>query len=287
MSDFSLHGDPLIQALEAKSRYLETFTHGRKTAWRIWGEGPSVMLLHGSHGGWPHFVRNIEALLAQGRQVVIPDLPGFGASEAPEDVHSPEDHARMLTEGLAQLPGVERCIDVVAFSLGALLACVLDRQDPARTQRLIIIDAGGLGTLVQDPAMRSTKNLPREQLISVNRHNLGAMMLWNPAKVDDLAVAISLHYGPLCRTKVQFQVIPDKLLGLIPQVRAPIDLIWADHDFPHPGPEENAEVIRQFQPEAELRVVTESGHWCMYEQPERFNAALKDLLARPVRPRLR
>jgi pimeloyl-ACP methyl ester carboxylesterase len=286
MTDFSLGSEPLIRELEAKSQYYETVSDGRKTTWRIWGEGPSVMLLHGSHGGWPHFVRNIDALLAAGRKVVVPDLPGFGASEPPEDVHSPDDHTKMLEEGLAQLPGVERCIDVAAFSLGALLGLILDARDPARVRKLIIIDAGGLGTPVQDPDMRSTKGVAKEDLVPINRHNLGAMMLWSPAKIDDLAVKISLHYGPLCRTKVQWQVLPDKLVERVAAARAPIDLIWADHDFPHPGPEINAAVIRQFQPEAALHVIRDSGHWCMYEQAEQFNAALKDLLARPLRARL-
>ena len=45
-----------------------------------------TVLLHGGSGSWNHWVRNIDALLASGRQVIAPDLPGFGDSARPDDV---------------------------------------------------------------------------------------------------------------------------------------------------------------------------------------------------------
>jgi len=128
--------------------------------------------------------------------------------------------------------------------------------------------------------MRGTSPDERRE---VNRHNLGAMMLHNPARIDDLAIDISMLYGPQVRTKVQYHVIPDNLLSAVRRVPAPIDLIWGEHDFPHPGPEMNADALRTVQPACQLRIVEDAGHWSMYEQPGRFNTALLDLLRQPPR----
>ena len=151
--------------------------------------------------------------------------------------------------------------------------------------RLVLVDAGGLDTPFFPADLRSPKGLEGDAVRAVNRHNLGAMMLHDPAAIDDAAIDITLAYGPRVRSRVQHFVVPDHLLDAARRVSAPIDLIWGEHDFIHPDPEANAAVIRAFQPDCELRVIAGAGHWPMYEQPERFEAALRDLLARPVRGR--
>jgi len=55
------------------------FGPGGAIHWRLFGEGEPLVLVHGGHGSWLHWVRNIEALAKQYR-VLVPDLPGFGDS---------------------------------------------------------------------------------------------------------------------------------------------------------------------------------------------------------------
>src|SRR5690606_94454 len=43
--------------------------------WRLWGNGPPLVLLHGAFGSWTHWLRNIPALAARFR-VIAPDMPG-------------------------------------------------------------------------------------------------------------------------------------------------------------------------------------------------------------------
>ena len=49
-----------------------------QVVWHRWGRGAPVVLLHGGAGSWRHWVRNVDALLAAGRTVWAPDLPGLG-----------------------------------------------------------------------------------------------------------------------------------------------------------------------------------------------------------------
>ena len=270
-----------VERLYAAADHHEMVHANGRLSWRSWGDGPPLLLLHGSHGGWLHWVRNIDALAAT-RRVIVPDLPGFGDSDPPADIESPADHAALLTDALPAMTGGEP-VDILAFSLGALFACLIAQSAPTTVRRLILVDAGGLDTPMRFADFRPIKGTPPEERRAVNRHNLGAMMLHDPAHIDDLAIDISMYYGPLARTRVQFHVIPDKLLLALAKTRAPVDLIWGEHDYPHPDPEANAAVVRRHHPEAELRVVPGAGHWSMYECPDAFNAAAIDLLERPTR----
>ncbi|MET1115858.1 MAG: alpha/beta fold hydrolase, partial [Comamonas sp.] len=52
---------------------------GCETRWRVWGTGTPLVLIHGGHGSWMHWIHNIGPL-AQHFQVIVPDLVGFGDS---------------------------------------------------------------------------------------------------------------------------------------------------------------------------------------------------------------
>lgn len=275
-----------IRALDAASRVTHTPVGDGRMIWREWGEGEPLLLLHGSHGGWMHWLRNIPEL-SRTRRLIVPDMPGFGESDPPADIDSPAAHAQALAEGLHRLDGLHGPIDVIAFSLGALMGCHLTLEAPDLVHRLIIVDAGGLGTPVITADLRSLKGVTGEEAVrAVNRHNLAAMMIHDPATIDEAAVDISIFCGKRVRTRVQYQVIPDKMLVAVGKVRVPIDVIWGEHDYIHPDPQLNADAVRTVHPEAELRVVAKAGHWPMYEQPDAFNAAALDLLARPARARI-
>ncbi|MCZ8108255.1 MAG: alpha/beta fold hydrolase, partial [Burkholderiales bacterium] len=74
---------PEAAPLEASARRVETPCGEGRMVWRIWGEGPPLVLLHGGYGSWLHWIRTIPAF-ADRRTLHVPDLPGLGDSdEAP------------------------------------------------------------------------------------------------------------------------------------------------------------------------------------------------------------
>jgi pimeloyl-ACP methyl ester carboxylesterase len=87
--------------------------------YRIVGEGRPVILLHGSMVAdiWGGF----EKLLGKHYKVYLPELPGFGASEAVDgQLHNTELFARALSSFL-KYTELERA-PVIAFSLGTVVA---------------------------------------------------------------------------------------------------------------------------------------------------------------------
>lgn len=249
--------------------------------WRTWGEGPPVLLLHGSHGSWMHWVRNIPAL-ATDRQVWVPDLPGYGESAPPPDITSPPSHADTLATGLRAL-GVGP-VDVVAFSLGALLGTHLALAEPELVRRLLLVDVGGLGTFMRHVELSPSRGLEVDSVEwwEAQHRNLLTMMLHDPARVDDVALW-AYAKSPQPTSRVHFELIPDKLVQVLPQITVQIDAIWGEHDWPHPDPTANGAVLRQVQPQAQVRVVPGAGHWSMFENAAAFNQHAGDLLDQPLR----
>lgn len=48
-----------VARLEAGAERVDVAYLGRQVRWRRWGSGPALVLLHGGHGNWMHWVRNV------------------------------------------------------------------------------------------------------------------------------------------------------------------------------------------------------------------------------------
>ncbi|TXH55972.1 MAG: alpha/beta fold hydrolase, partial [Burkholderiaceae bacterium] len=90
--------------------------------WRSWGDGGDpVVLFHGGSGSWNHWVRNIVPLLEAGRQVWVPDLPGFGDSASPPSGGDADALPAPMEAALRTLLG-DTAVDLVGFSFGTMVA---------------------------------------------------------------------------------------------------------------------------------------------------------------------
>jgi pimeloyl-ACP methyl ester carboxylesterase len=249
--------------------------------WRVWGNGPPVLLAHGSHGAWSHWIRNIDALAAE-RSVWAPDLPGYGASaSAPREDQA--SIANVIAAGLRQLIAAELPVDIVGFSFGGVAAAHLAAFYPELVRRLILVDTGGLDTPMGTVELRRVRGLAASERRAALRANLLGLMLHHPSSVDELALYLHATNGAQARLNPSRLVLPDKLLQVLPHIGAQLDAIWGEHDRPHPDPAIQEKVLRRFHPDLEFRVIAGAGHWAMYEKPSEFNRTLLDLLACPLR----
>jgi pimeloyl-ACP methyl ester carboxylesterase len=275
----------MIQTLERTARRFETPCGDGALVWRAWGSGPPVVLAHGSHGAWSHWVRNIEAL-ASGRSVWVPDLPGYGESaHAPGEGHGPICAA--LAAGVRQLSESEVPLDFVGFSFGGVVSAHFAARHPGLVRRLILVGTGGLDTPLGEIKLKRIRGLEGEQRRAVNRDNLLALMLHDPASVDEQALGIHALNGSRARLDPIPLVMPDKLLEALPHITAQVDAVWGERDRPHPNPSVQEAVLRRFHPKLDFRVIPDAGHWAMYERPTEFNRILLELLDRPLRTRPR
>ena len=130
----------------------EILLHGHRLVYRIAGKGSVVLLVHGLFEDsltW----RKVIAGLARTHTVIVPDLFGHGASDAPPDIdYSLGGHAGTLRD-LLDVLGYHR-VTIVGHSLGGGIALSFAYNYPARVRRMALISSGGLGREVH-PLLRA------------------------------------------------------------------------------------------------------------------------------------
>ncbi len=105
------------------------------------GEGPPLVLLHGSPGSSFDFSRFLRGLDPE-RRIIVPDLPGFGASERDVPDYSVTAHARYVLALLDELE-IER-VHIVGFSMGGGVGIALSGLAPERVLSLSLVSALGV-----------------------------------------------------------------------------------------------------------------------------------------------
>lgn len=286
-----------IQRLRSQARRLTTpLASGQPEAghmvWHVWGslragELPLVML-HGGSGSWTHWLQAIDGLLAQGRQLWIPDLPGFGDSDAVPGGVDVDTMIEPLRQGLrlllaqGQAAGAPLC-DLVGFSFGGMAAGMLAAADAGLARRLVLVGAPGMG-IGRGLAVRLKGwrhlDTPEAQDLA-HRYNLQALMLHDAAAID--ADTLALHVLNVERDRLPRRRLShtDVLAQSLQSVAAPVSAIYGAHDALYPGAMMQelglafARHARRFQG---LALVPDAGHWVMHEQPRAFVAALSAAL---------
>lgn len=260
---------------------------GCPVAWRCCGDGPPLVLLHGGHGSWEHWTRNL-APLARTRRLLVPDMPGYGDSGMPAQADLP-GLVEVLARALAALP--ERGdgpIDLVGFSFGGLVAAQLASHPalgraPASLALLGPAGHGGPRRLVHELA-DWRRCADEASLAAVMRANLAALMFAEPAAIDDAALA--LHTRACRATRFRSKPISRAggLQAALARYAGPVLLAWGEHDVTV-TPEAIDGIARAARapsaPAARVEVVAGAGHWVQYEAHARVNALLQDWLARP------
>lgn len=116
--------------------------HGYRRAFRIAGDGPALLLLHGlacDSSTW----LDVMPTLAEHFTVIAPDLLGHGESDKPDADYSLGGYANGMRDLLTVL-GIDK-VTVVGHSFGGGVAMQFAYQFPDRTERVVLVSTGGLG----------------------------------------------------------------------------------------------------------------------------------------------
>ena len=269
-----------VQALRAQATRIETPCGAGTLVWHLWQPSGSplnaqipVLLLHGGSGSWTHWLRNIGPLVAAGRCVLVPDLPGFGDSAAPEGGVDADAVTAPLAAGLRQLLDFQAC-DVVAFSFGAMVAGFLAAQHPARVARLMLVGAPAMG----EGFGRPVDLLPWRQLTDLvhqhaaHRHNLAALMLRQPDAITALAVHLQATNVARDRMRGRSLQHTNALVQALKRVACPVHAVYGQEDVLYVDQFDALAQAFQSAPRFEtLTLVAAAGHWVQFEQADAFN----------------
>ena len=291
MSDVAVSADTqdpaaLVAAIEAQAKKVATPCGDGEMTWRIWGAGPQVVLLHGGHGAWSHWIRNILPL-AERFTVIVPDMPGFGDSASPPDPYTADSMAAIMANGLDRILG-ESTFSIVGFSFGGVMGSHLAKERPDRITRLVLVGAGGLG--LPRPKMGEMRNWKRldtdAERRDAHRNNLAVLMLHDPANIEGLALHIQSTNTVRTRINSRKISLTDTGRRALSTFSAPLAGIWGIHDATATGEflDAREQLVKSLDTDAEF-VRLDGGHWIQFEQPELFNRTVIGILETPRRGR--
>jgi pimeloyl-ACP methyl ester carboxylesterase len=267
-----------VRGVAAEARRVETRCGNGHMVWHVWGDGPALALLHGGYGSWTHWIRNV-IHLSRTFTVAAPDLPGLGESATPPEPHTAEGLASIVVEGLEVVFPELGGLHIAGFSFGGVLGGHVAAQLGDRVRGFTIVGSNGLGLVRQPTALRRVPdNASEAEALAVARHNLAALMIADPAKIDELAVYIQAQNAPRGRVKSRRFSRAETLARALPLIKARIDGIWGERDATaYPYLDDRARALRNVQPDARFEVIPGAGHWVQYEAADKFNRLLADI----------
>jgi pimeloyl-ACP methyl ester carboxylesterase len=270
----------ILDRAEARATQIETPCGTGRMVWRIWGEGPPLVLLHGGYGSWRHWIHTIPHFERRYR-LLVPDIPGLGDSDdAPEA--TPPSIAAVIAAGLDKLVRPADPIDLVGFSFGALIGSHVAVCFPRPLRSLTLVGAGALGvTRGTVVLLKAEPGMTAQELRNLSRKNLGALMIADPAKIDDLAVTIQEINVGKARVKSRRFANSASIADALRQSRPErLNAIWGANDAVAVGHFDKREaLLRSIRPDVSFHLVPDAGHWVAYEAPNAFNTLLGSVLA--------
>jgi pimeloyl-ACP methyl ester carboxylesterase len=268
--------------------------HGHQVVYRVAGEGPPVVLVHGMVNASRHWSAVAERL-AEHHLVIAPDLIGHGDSATPRGDYSLGAHASVIRDLLSALD-IERAT-MVGHSLGGGIAMVYFWQFPERVERLALVSSGGLGDDVS-PLLRSAALPGASALLSLACHPRLT------AAIDGAGGRMRERGSPL---GVQLQAIARALRPLetaggreafVQTLRAVIDrrgqrvsatdrlyllrdmptlIAWGDRD--RTIPVEHGRAAQRLIPNSRFVTIPGAAHFPHLERPNELADALLDFIA--------
>lgn len=257
------------------------------------GEGPPLVLLHGSGPGvtgWRNFRGNL-ALFGEHFRCLVLEFPGFGVSD--DFGGHPMLTALDGLERFADALELDR-FDIVGNSMGGGVGVSYAIAHPEKVGKLVTI--GGIGRNIFSPApgegikllQEFTENPTREALIAW-LHS----MVFNPAVVTDelieerwqqatepttLASARRMYGKAAFAAMIQAMQASDAppQWAMMHKIRAHTLLTWGRDD--RVSPLDMALVPMRTIPNAELHVFPNCGHWAMIEQKSAFERTVLSFL---------
>jgi pimeloyl-ACP methyl ester carboxylesterase len=242
---------------------------GCRIALKRGGQGRPLLYLHGANGA--AVIAPFMAQLAESFEVLVPEHPGFGASEEPGWLDNIHDLAYFYLDFIEQLD--LRNLTLVGTSLGGWLALEIAVRNASRLCALTVVGPSGI----------YVPGLPR-----------GDFFLWTPEErvrnlfVDQSIVDRLLAQRPSeqeaeIELKNQFTVarlaweprlFDPHLHKWLHRIKLPVQIVWGEADRILPAA--YAAAFKSLIPQARIDVIPHCGHLPPIEKPAEFLRAFRD-----------
>lgn len=230
--------------------------------------------------GWTCDVHSWRAQLQAlpNQRVLAIDLPGHGQSDKPRIDYTMSFFARAV-EAVMRDAKVE-CAVLVGHSMGAPIIREFYRLSPQRTTALVIVD-GALR-----PMMPKEKSEPLLEQLRADYRAMSQKMvdgMLTPVRDQKMREQIraSMLATPDYVAISAMQSMTDESLYRPDSINVPMLAVLAKSPF---WPADTESFLRSIAPDLEFHMLEGVSHFLMADEPEKFNALLRDFVARHQKP---
>ncbi len=271
--------------------------HGKRRAFVKTGSGPALLLLHGlacDSATWDRVI----PLLAEKYTVIAPDLLGHGRSDKPRADYTLGGYANGMRDLLTVL-GIDK-VTVVGHSFGGGVAMQFAYQFPERTQRVMLVSSGGLGSevtpmvkLIQAPGWEGVmrvltlpgiRHLETRTLRALSSYGGGPLRKYT-RDLDEAAAIVESWRDRHTRFAVRHlvravidwrgQIVTMSDRAYLTETM-PMAVVWGRED--QVIPVRHSSNVAALVPEASVTVLPDSGHFPHRDHPEQFVRLLDDFV---------
>jgi pimeloyl-ACP methyl ester carboxylesterase len=234
------------------------------------GNGRVVVILHGwgdSSKSW----QQLASALSHNYDVVVPDLPGFGATKSPPKTWGLDDYASFIKDFLKKL-NISATYCIVGHSNGGAIALRGIAKNIITTDRLILLASAGIrgeykgrlkalryaaktGKLLTSPLPKATKNKLRAKVYQT----IGSDML------------VAEHLQETFK-----KVVSDDVRDDAKKIDIPTLLIYGELD--QQTPLRYGETLHQLIDHSSLEVLPGASHFLQLDRPDAINSAIQGFL---------
>lgn len=234
------------------------------------GTGEPLLYLHG--GGGAGMVLPFMTALAEHYDVLVPEHPGFGATDEPDWLDNIHDVAFFYLDFLEalDLDGIH----LVGMSLGGWIAAEIAVRSTVRIKTLTLAGAAGIhvpGLATGDLFAWSPEETMRQGFHDQALAEKTIGRLPENVEADDTFLK---NRSTLARLAWEPRMQDPHLHKWLHRIDVPTRVIWADDDrFLSAG---HAEAYAKLIPGAKTTIIAECGHFMHLEKPAEFVAAVED-----------
>ena len=261
---------------------MKLMLHGRSLVYEEAGHGQATIFVHGyplDHTMWKPQLQGLRVHV----RCIAPDLRGFGESEGTGESSSMDDFASDLV-GLMDELRVERAA-LCGLSMGGYVALAFAEHWPDRLSGLVLANTrSGADSEAAREARLKSATTAQEQGADAIVDGLLPRMLAESTRAQRPEVSEQVRQM-MARQPVSgiagalrgMAGRPDRT-SVLSRIRCPALVITGSADALIPPSE--SEAMAAAIPGAKLVIIPEAGHLSNLEQPEAFNAALREFFLR-------
>lgn len=255
------------------------------------GSGDDVILVNGLASSPEVWAETVEQLQSSYR-VHLFSIKGFAGTQAASS--TPEVYLEALRDEVLNYIQVAQLDSpaLIGHSMGGLVSLMVGSASPDTLSKIIVVDALPFFSLLFNAEATSVQVAPfafgLEKLLLVmspaqfeaHVRKAASIMVKSPERIETI-----IHWANITDRAVYAQLVGEVMTydgrALLDQITAPIHVIYA-YDPAMPVSADGLEDLYQTAYSStrtvDLKQVDDANHFIMWDQPERFQALLKDVL---------